>query len=492
MDRVVDLAIIGGGINGCGCAADAALRGLSVVLFEKDDLASKTSSSSTKLIHGGLRYLEHYEFSLVKKALLERQRLLDLAPHLVHAQAFVLPLQKHRRPAWFIRLGLFFYDHLTHKNHLPSCKSIRRSAKSHYFAPLKDELKRGFLFYDAATEDARLTICNALQAKDHGASIRPHSCVVKTEVIGKLWQLTIKPKKGSQYTLLAKSIMNAAGPWVESMAQMTQISDQQKISLVKGSHMIVPALYEGDQAYFLQHTDDRVVFVIPYHGFSMIGTTEVPFSGSPDEVKITDEEIDYLTHLVNSYFKVKISREDLLYSWSGVRPLLANENKDANALSRDYSYTFHTLPAPCITLYGGKITTYRQLAQEAIDQLKVIFPQMRASTTKTTPLPGATYSTMNFEEYVLYAKEQYRWLDEALLNRYLYTYGTKMEYFLSQCTSMASMGKHFGESLYQVEVDYLLLEEWASCAQDILRRRTQLGLTMSKAGEIDLATYCSS
>lgn len=489
MDQVFDVAIIGGGINGCGCAADAALRGLSVVLFEQDDLASKTSSSSTKLIHGGLRYLENYEFCLVKKALEERQTLLNMAPHLVYPQSFILPYQKHMRPTWLLRLGLFFYDYLSRKNHLPKCKTIKRDNKNTYFTPLVNQLKRGFLFYDASTDDARLTIINAIQAKNHGASIRPNATVIHAETINNLWQLTIKPKKGAAYKILAKSIINAAGPWVESIAKLTQIPVQNQITLVKGSHIVVPAIYEGKHAYFLQHNDQRVIFVIPYHGFSMIGTTDTQFSGPLDQVHISEEEIDYLIDLVNSYFKIQLSTEDIVSSWSGVRPLLANDGKALKSLSRDYSYEFKTDPAPVVTIFGGKITTYRQLAEEIINQLAPIFPKMSYSKTKNTPLPGAIFGAMNFEQYVNYARNKYHWLDSQLLNRYLHSYGSYTEFFLSKCTSIQSMGKKYGSSLYQVELDYLISEEWAKNCDDILLRRTKLGLTMASSGKKELAEY---
>ncbi|APF03062.1 TPA: glycerol-3-phosphate dehydrogenase [Legionella pneumophila] len=492
MDQVFDVAIIGGGINGCGCAADAALRGLSVVLFEQDDLASKTSSSSTKLIHGGLRYLEHYEFGLVKKALQERQTLLNLAPHLVHSQSFVLPYLKHMRPSWLLRLGLFFYDHLSRKNHLPKSKSIHRNNKNNYFTPLKEELNRGFLFYDATTDDARLTILNAIQAKNHGASIRPHAKVTHAEVINNIWHLTIQPTKGQCYKAYAKTIINAAGPWVQSIAQLTQTPIQKDITLVKGSHIIVPKLFEGNHAYFLQHNDQRVIFVIPYHGFSMIGTTDIHYTGDLNHIEIGEEEIDYLIELVNAYFKFKITKGDIVHSWSGIRPLLADDSKETKSLSRDYSYEFYNSPAPIITIFGGKITTYRQLAEEVINQLTSIFPRMKPSKTKHTPLPGATLADMSFAQYVNYARTKYHWLDDALLNRYLNTYGCYTEIFLSQCSNMEAMGKKYGPSLYQVEVDYLILEEWANYCDDILNRRTKLGLTMDNASKKELADYLAS
>jgi glycerol-3-phosphate dehydrogenase len=492
MNQIYDVAIIGGGINGCGCAADAAQRGLSVVLFEQDDLASKTSSSSTKLIHGGLRYLEHYEFSLVKKALEERQRLLNLAPHLVHPLELILPYQKHMRPSWFLRLGLFFYDNLSRKNRLPKSTSIRRSVKNYYFTPLIATLKRGFKFYDATTDDARLTIVNALQAKNYGASIRPYSKVWATEIINGYWQLSIQPVNSTPYKIFAKSVINAAGPWVSAVEKLTHTSVKQEVTLVKGSHIIVPKIYEGQHAYFLQHEDQRVVFVIPYHGFSMIGTTDVAFTSSPDQVSISDEEIQYLTHLVNSYFKNQISVQDIIYSWSGVRPLLATELKEVKCLSRDYHYEYSTYPAPIVTIMGGKITTYRQLAEEVINQLCPFFPTMRPSATKTTPLPGATFGTMSFKDYVVHARKKYYWLNSELLNRFLTSYGSYTEIFLSQCTNINSMGKRYGTSLYQVEVDYLLLEEWVKDADDLLNRRTKLGLTMDASSKNELRKYIES
>ena len=492
MDRVFDVAIIGGGINGCGCAAEAALSGLSVVLFEQDDLASKTSSSSTKLIHGGLRYLENYEFSLVKKALEERQTLLNLAPHLIHPQSFVLPYQKHMRSSWLLRLGLFFYDHLSRKNRLPKCKNINRHNNNDYFTPLNDEINRGFLFYDAATDDARLTICNAIQAKNNGASIRPNSKIIHAEAINELWQLTIQPKEGTSYKVLAKSLINAAGPWVESIAKLTQIPVQHQITLVKGSHIIVPAVYEGKHAYFLQHNDKRVIFVIPYHGFSMIGTTDIQFTGPLDKIHISEEEIDYLIGLVNSYFKTTLSSEEIIYSWSGIRPLLSDEGTELKSLSRDYNYEYSTVPAPIVTIFGGKITTYRQLAEEAINQLRPVFPKMHHVNTKNIPLPGSIFGTMNFEQYLIYARNKYSWLEPHLLDRYLYSYGSCMELFLSKCTNIESMGKNYGSSLYQVELDYLINEEWAKEADDILLRRTKLGLKMEQSSKDELSEYLKS
>ena len=488
MEQVFDVAIIGGGINGCGCAADAALRDLSVVLFEQDDLASKTSSSSTKLIHGGLRYLEHYEFSLVKKALIERQNLLRLAPHIVHPQPFVLPYQKYMRHSWVLRIGLFLYDHISTQNRLPHCKTIDREESS-YFEPLIEQFNQGFLFYDAATDDVRLTITNALQAKNHGASIRPRSKVIKTELVDALWNLTIQPEKGMAYQVKAKTLINAAGPWVVHTAKMLNIPLQHQMALVKGSHIIVPPLYEGQHAYFLQHPDKRVIFVIPYHGYSMIGTTDIPFNSETDKIQITPEETDYLINLVNSYFNKQLKTNDVIYSWSGVRPLIAEHEKEASKISRDYSFEVTKNPATMITILGGKITTYRQLAEEVIDQLKDNFVELLPSKTKDTFLPGANLGSMSFIDYLEYAKVQYSWLPKDLLNRYLYSYGTNTELLLANCIDLSSMGSCYGTELYQVELNYLIEQEWAETVEDILFRRTKLGLTMDEKEKEKVAFY---
>lgn len=477
-DPTFDLVIIGGGINGCGSAADAALRGLSVLLVEQDDLASKTSSSSSKLIHGGLRYLEYLHFSLVKKALNERQTLLRLAPHLVHPLPIVLPHEKNMRPAWLLRAGLFFYDHLSRINKLPKSRYIRRSAHSTWFAPLVSQLTQGFLFYDCTTDDARLTLANALQAKAHGAVIMTQTALIKAETRDNQWQLTLQTKSSSSFQVKAKTVINAAGPWVEPVSQLLKIPLQHTMTLVKGSHIVVHKLYEGNHAYLLQHDDHRVVFVVPYHGHTMIGTTDTPLTGKLDDVSIDQNEIDYLFALIARYFNQHLQPGDIINTWSGVRPLLSAAGKSASALNRDYTYHYSTQPAPSVTLYGGKITTYRQLANEAINQLRAVFPDMPASSTRITPLPGAVLGSMSFDEYQCYAQEKYHWLNEETLNRYLDNYGTQTEQLLTGCTCDTDLGQCFGDTLYQTEVDYLLKNEWATTCEDILWRRTKLGLRM--------------
>lgn len=488
MEKIFDIAIIGGGINGCGIAADAALRGLSVLLLEKDDLASKTSSSSSKLIHGGLRYLENYHFKFVKKALEERQRILNLAPHLVKPLPFMLPYEKTMRPTWLLRLGLFIYDNLSQNNQLPPSKFLRRRFNSVYFSPLKEDYKKGFLFYDCFTDDARLTLTNALQAKEHGAIIYNYTKLVKASAHENRWLLTVQTKSGEEKDFITKIVINATGPWVESCNAILQLPNTIKVSLVKGSHFVVPKIYEGKHAYLLQHRDGRIVFIIPYQGQTMIGTTDVAFKGSLDAVNISPDEVEYLCNLVNGYLKCEVKREEIINTWSGVRALLPALG-ELKSLSRDYTFAYTNTPAPAITVYGGKITTYRQLALKVINSLQSIYPYLPASKTAVTPLPGATFGSMPYKDYLSYARAKYFWLLKELKERYLATYGCYTENLLNNCTSMKDLGYHFSNGLFQVEVDYLCREEWAQTCEDILWRRTKLGLNFESEKLQRLRSY---
>lgn len=489
MKQIYDVVVIGGGINGCACAADAALRGLSVLLCEKDDIASKTSSSSTKLIHGGLRYLELYDFKLVKQALDERQLLLQIAPHLVQPMPFFLPFVKTMRSVFMLRMGLFLYDHISRKNALPSSKLLHRKPNSPYFNSLKDVFKKGFLYYDCTADDARLTLENAIQAEKHGAKILPNTELTHAEAINNEWHLTLKPKNDEALHIKALSVINAGGPWVEPINKLLSVPMEYDMALVKGSHLVIPKLYEGNFSYLLQHPDRRVVFITPYHGFSMIGTTDVNFIGKPEDVCIDDTEKTYLLELVNSYLKKEIGKNDIINSWSGIRPLLAEKGKKLNQISRDYAYYFSKAPAPVLTIYSGKITTYRQLASYAIDQLKTIFPNLSSSTTSCVPLPGAVTQHLSFESYKAQVFQTYKWLDQSILSRYLNTYGTRTDEILLNCQSLSDLGAYFSNGLYQREIDFLLTTEWAKTADDILWRRTKLGLTTSSEEKNKLTHY---
>jgi glycerol-3-phosphate dehydrogenase len=487
-----DVAVLGGGINGCGIAAEAAMRGLSVILIEKDDLASKTSSSSSKLIHGGLRYLEQYDFALVKKSLDERQTLLNLAPHLVYPLPFVLPYLPSMRPFWLLKTGLFFYNHLSFKNKLKKSKTITRSKNSDFFIPLSEDIMKGFLFYDCATDDSRLTISNAIQAKEYGANIYTRTELLNAKPQNDLWQLLIKPTFSAEETIQAKVIINATGPWVEKVNQKLEIPSQYHLSLVKGSHLVFKQLYQGDQAYLLQNMDKRVVFVTPFHGYTLVGTTDVPFSEDLDSFGISYHEIEYLLKLINFYFKKQLNPEDIIHCWSGVRPLISMPGHSPQSLNRGYAYNFVQKPAPAISIYGGKITTYRQLSKEIINQLKPVFPTLKASISDVTPLPGAKLGTLSFSEYKIYAKKKYSWLEASLLDRLLNTYGSKTELILQDCHQLSDLGIHFGQTLFQKEVDYLLSEEWASDTESILWRRTKLGLSFHPSNIIRLKEYLES
>ncbi|RUQ95105.1 glycerol-3-phosphate dehydrogenase [Legionella septentrionalis] len=491
MEQLYDVAIIGGGINGCGCAADAAMRGLSVFLCEQDDLAAKTSSSSTKLIHGGLRYLEYFDFSLVKKALDERQTLLHIAPHLVYPLPIVLPHKKHMRPSLILRAGLFLYDHLSRKNRLPASQSVRRKQNPEYFAPLAKELSKGFLFYDCITDDARLTVANALQAKQHGAAILTRTKLIAAEACEQQWRLTLQSGKTTPFQIRAKTVINATGPWAEYVNTMLHAPATYNLTLVKGSHIVVHKLYEGQHAYMLQHDDKRIVFVIPYHGYTLIGTTDVAFQQKLEEVHIDAAEINYLLTLVNKYFRQTIDEKDIIHTWSGIRPLLSAEGKSLKALSRDYAYSYYNTPAPLVSIFGGKITTYRRLAEQAVEQLRTTFPHLKPSCTQVTPLPGARFKELDLSRYEAYALDKYFWLDEKILHHYLKNYGTRTELLLADAHTQSDLGLKFTDTLYQIEVNYLINEEWAQTAEDILWRRTKLGFEANAETQLALHDYLS-
>jgi glycerol-3-phosphate dehydrogenase len=492
-DNIYDLFIIGGGINGCGIAADAAGRGLSVFLCEQYDLASGTSSKSTKLIHGGLRYLEYREFRLVHEALKEREILLNKAPHLIREMRFVLPHEKHLRPAWLLRLGLFIYDHLAKRKIIKSSHQVNLKT-DFYGQALKNNFNTGFVYSDCAVDDARLVIANALAAKELGAVIQTHTQCVAAQRESNRWTITLKTPKNETQTIYAKALINASGPWItQAIEQMIHEPTKTPSVLVKGSHIVVPQLYEGKHAYILQNEDKRIIFVIPYEdNLSLIGTTDEPFSGDLNHIEIQASEIDYLCTIVNHYFKKQTSAEQVIWSYSGVRPLYRNQDNHSKALaaiSRDYLLELTDQNhLPLVNIFGGKITTYRELAEHVLQKLIPYFPTMKPLWTANTPLPGGDL-TVNIETYLVQCIQQYPWLSEPLLHRYVHHYGSRLHLLLENTHSITDMGILFGKDLYEKEVIYLIQHEWAKTADDILFRRTKLGIGFNKEGIKKLEQY---
>lgn len=488
ISEVYDLAVIGGGINGVGIAADAAGRGLSVFLCERDDLAQHTSSASSKLIHGGLRYLEHYEFRLVREALAEREVLLAKAPHIVRPMRFVLPHRPHLRPAWMIRAGLFLYDHLGKREKLPGSRGLRFGVGS----PLQAGISRGFEYSDCWVDDARLVVLNAMSAREHGAHIHSRTRCVSARRSKGLWHIHLERADGTLLSIRSRALVNAAGPWV---ARLLKDDLKQKspygIRLIQGSHIVVPQLYEGEHAYILQNEDRRIVFAIPYMGrFTLIGTTDREYQGDPAKVTITEEETRYLLDVVNQHFKKQISADDILRTYSGVRPLCDDESDDPSAVTRDYTLALDAHPgeAPLLSVFGGKLTTYRKLAESALAQLAPFFPAMGGSWTATATLPGG--ESMDSQEALAEALcERYGWLPNSLARRWAGTYGSRVWKLLEGVANLTDLGEHLGGGLYTREVDYLCREEWAQDAEDILWRRTKQGLFMTPGQQERLAQY---
>ncbi|MDH1572601.1 glycerol-3-phosphate dehydrogenase [Pseudomonas sp. GD03746] len=483
-----DLAVIGGGINGVGIAADAAGRGLKVFLCEKDDLAEHTSSASSKLIHGGLRYLEHYEFRLVREALAEREVLLAKAPHIVKPMRFVLPHRPHLRPAWMIRAGLFLYDHLGKRKRLGASRSLRFGPGY----PLKPAITRGFEYADCAVDDARLVVLNAMAAREQGAHIHTRTRCLRAERVDGLWQVELQHADGSLQTIRARALVNAAGPWVAKFIKDDlKLDAPYGIRLIQGSHLIVPRLYEGDHAYILQNEDQRIVFCIPYlDRFTLIGTTDREYSGDPAKVAITEQETDYLLKVVNAHFNHQLSASDILHTYSGVRPLCNDESDNPSAVTRDYTLALSATQgeAPLLSVFGGKLTTYRKLAESAMAELKPFFSQMGQSWTASSALPGGEgmSTPQNLVDELL---SQHQWLAPDIAKRWAVTYGSRTWQLLKGVNGPDDLGQAIGGGLFTREVDYLRETEWAFSAQDILWRRTKLGLFTSEGEQRALADY---
>jgi glycerol-3-phosphate dehydrogenase len=488
-----DLAIIGGGVNGCGIARDAAGRGWSVFLCEKGDLACATSGASTKLVHGGLRYLEYYQFRLVREALLERETLWRIAPHIIRPLRFVLPHHRGLRPAWLLRLGLFLYDHLGGRKLLPPTRTLRL-ARDPAGEPLKPQYTLGFEYSDCWVDDSRLVVLCARDAADRGATVATRvRCVSGTRENG-CWTLTLKDEDTGEISQIrARAVINAGGPWAgEVLKTVLQTPTSAAVRLVKGSHIVTPRLYAHDRCYIFQNSDGRVFFAIPFEGdFTLIGTTDEDYSGDPDDATASEAEIAYLCAATSDYFKTPVTTDMVKWSYSGVRPLYDDGASEAQAATRDYVLKLDASDGdpPLVTIFGGKITTHRRLAESALAMIARYLPAPRraAGWTAREPLPGGEFPVDGFEDEVKRTRARYPFLDQAAANRLVRAYGARVGAVLGEAKSLDDLGRRFGAGLSEVELRYLAREEWARTGEDVVWRRSKLGLRLSPAqvAEID-------
>ena len=481
-----DIAIIGGGINGCGIARDAAGRGWRVHLCERGDLGSGTSSASTKLVHGGLRYLEHYEFRLVREALMEREVLWAIAPHIIWPLRFVLPHHRRLRPAWLLRLGLFMYDHLGGRKRLPATRTLRLQRDPAGDA-LKPEFRLGFEYSDCWVEDSRLVVLNARDAADRGATVAPRTACISARREDDHWHLEMHDEAtGHSYAIRARALVNAAGPWVAAVAGGVIGSNAQAtVRLVQGSHIVVPRLYEHDSCYIFQNADNRIFFLIPYEqDFTLIGTTDQDFQGDPTGIQASPAEIDYLCRATSEYLRQPVTPEMVVWTYSGVRPLYDDGSTAAQEATRDYVLKLEAPPgtAPLLSVFGGKITTYRRLAEAALAQLAPHLPQVAALSPGWTgqhTLPGGNFPMQEFEPELQRAGARYPFLPAKLLRRLLRAYGTRIHVVLAGASGREDLGRDFGAGLTEAELRYLARHEWARTATDVVWRRSKLGLRLN-------------
>ena len=495
-----DVLVVGGGINGCGIARDLAGRGLKVVLCEKDDLAQATSSSSTKLIHGGLRYLEYNEFSLVRKALAEREVLLRSAPHIMWPLRFVMPHDPGMRPVWMIRVGLFLYDHLARREVLPGSRTVdlRRHPAG---APLQPRFTKGFVYSDGWVDDARLVALNAIDAMERGATVLTRWRCRDAQRSADSWQVTLDSADGAFHTLNARALVNAAGPWAaQFLSEHAHLSNPKALRLVKGSHIVVPRLFDHGHAYIFQNPDKRIIFAIPYeHDFTLIGTTDVEHHGAIGAAKIDESEIDYLCEQASRYFAKAVVPGDVVWTYSGVRPLLDDESGDPSAVTRDYSLDLDTAQAPLLTVWGGKITTFRRLAEDAADLLMqpLGVDAARGAWTHGAFLPGgnldkwigpARRPDTDFERFEQTVRRRYAQFDAAVLHRLARAYGARIDRVIGDADSP---GAQVAPGLFECELHYLHDHEWARSADDVLWRRSKLGLHYSAEERAAVAAWCA-
>ncbi len=488
--RKVDLLVIGGGINGAGIARDAAGRGLEVLLCERDDLGAHTSSASTKLIHGGLRYLEQYDFRLVRHSLREREVLLRNAPHIVWPLRFVLPHHAGLRPWWMIRLGLFLYDRLGGRDLLPPSASIdlRRHESGQ---ALQSRYRRAFEYSDCWVQDSRLVVLNARDAQARGADIRTRTECVSLSPRGSGWDAVLVDRlSGKHIAVRTRSVANAAGPWVAHARSLAGGGAKQEVRLVKGSHIVVRRLFDHAYPYIFQSGDGRVLFAIPFEeDYTLLGTTDVDFAGEPGRVGISPDEIDYICRAANLYFESPVTPDDVVWSYSGIRPLFDDRAEKASEVTRDYVLELDREPAPMLSVYGGKITTYRRLAEQAVDLLSGPLGIDRPGWTRDAPLPGGDIPDADIASFAAQCMLRHPWLPERLLRHFVRHYGTETDELLAGCGSVGDLGEHFGAGLYAAEVEHLVRREWARTAEDILWRRTRKGLGVSTDGAERLGAY---
>ncbi|MBM3568901.1 MAG: glycerol-3-phosphate dehydrogenase [Alphaproteobacteria bacterium] len=489
-ERVRDLIVVGGGVNGTGIARDAAGRGLDVLLVEQDDLASATSSASTKLIHGGLRYLEYYEFRLVREALTEREVVLKAAPHIVWPLTFVLPHTPDQRPAWMLRAGLFLYDHLGGRDRLPGSRAV--DLHGPFGRGLEPRFGKGFTYSDCWVDDARLVALNAVGARDKGAEILTRTRCLAARRADGLWTVELEGRG----PVHARALVNAAGPWVEQFRRKGLGANAgPTVRLVKGSHIVVPKRHDGDHAFMLQNDDKRVIFVIPYEtDFSLIGTTDIAVDGPPGPVSISSEETEYLCRAANRFLDLKADPGQVAWSYSGVRPLFDDGSDDPSAVTRDYVLEVEDQDgrAPALSIYGGKITTYRRLAEHALEKLAPYFPAMGRAWTEAAPLPGGDMAGADFEAFLDGLRRRFPELRPGLVKRLARRHGTRVDRMLEGVRGEADLGTRFGSDLYRREVDWLMAEEWARRAEDVMWRRTKAGLRLTPAQRAALAEYMNA
>jgi len=479
-----DLLVVGGGINGCGVARDAAGRGLSALLCEQHDLAGHTSSASTKLIHGGLRYLEFYDFGLVRKSLQEREVVLASAPHLSWPLRFVLPHDSHLRPAWMIRAGLFLYDHLATRKKLPPSRTI--DLRTHPAGrPLDPHYRTGFEYSDGWVDDARLVVANAVDALERGAEVLTRTACVGLQPAGAEWLATLRATDGRERTLRARLVVNAAGPWVaEFLDRCTPTPARHHPRMIRGSHIVVRKLFDHDFAYIFQAPDGRIVFALPYEGdFTLIGTTESEYTGDLAHPAIAATEQAYLLDMANRYFRHDLGVDDVVWTFAGLRPLLAASMDDPKSVTRDYLIDFDRSGPPLLSVYGGKLTTYRKLAETVVDMLAPALGHASKPWTAAIPLPGGDMPDADFERFLAQARVRHGWLEPALLHRYARAYGTRMDLMLAGCSKPADLGEEVLPGLHAKEVLYLRAAEFAHTARDMLYRRSKLGVHLAAGSE---------